>query len=567
MLSPLAADFSDNRPIFHSIAEAIEDLKGGRLLIVVDDENRENEGDLVGAAQFATPQMVNFMATEARGLICLALQGSRLDQLEIPLMVGHNTDHHGTAFTVSIDAGSHLGVTTGISASDRSRTIQATLNPATRPQDLRRPGHIFPLRANQGGVLKRAGHTEAAVDLCTLAGLYPAGVICEIQNPDGSMARLPQLVDYARQHDLKIITIASLIDYRLQHEHLVEREVVADLPSEFGDFRVYVYRDALAEAEHLAIVKGDPAYFAQQPVLVRVHSEDLMGDALGSLRSDSQRQLQSALKMIEHQGQGVVIYLRGVPGSLRERIQSYALQDRGLGKPEPQPPVITPILRNYGIGAQILRDLGVRKMRLLTHNPRKISGLSGFGLEVVERVPLLMEQTDPALRFLARRQALDPLPNTLLLTVALYPGSDSDPAVQRAFWLENLRRLAAAEELLIQADPQALKGSVFGTRLEGEPIVAHIGIETSTADQAPKPEDEGIGPALVGLLRRLIQVPNLQAIAWKVCVDTADSGLDPQTLQHKELNPSDLKDLKHLCFLQPKVIYQIKPIQMQPPPA
>ncbi len=564
MLSPLAADFSGDQSIFHPISEAIEDLKGGRLIIVVDDENRENEGDLVGAAQFATPQMINFMATEARGLICLALPGSRLDQLEIPLMVGHNTDHHGTAFTVSIDAGSHLGVTTGISASDRSRTIQATLNPATRPQDLRRPGHIFPLRANQGGVLKRAGHTEAAVDLCTLAGLYPAGVICEIQNPDGSMARLPQLVDYARQHDLKIITIASLIDYRLQHEHLVEREAVADLPSEFGDFRVYVYRDALANAEHLAIVKGDPAYFAHQAVLVRVHSEDLMGDALGSLRSDSQRQLQSALKMIEYQGQGVVIYLRqeGVPGSLRERIQSYALQDRGLGKPDPQPPVITPILRNYGIGAQMLRDLGVRKMRLLTNNPRKISGLSGFGLEVVERVPLLMEQTDPALRFLARRQVVDPLPNTLLLTVALYPGSDSDPAVQRAFWLENLRRLAAAEELLIQADPQALRGSVFGNLLGVEPIVAHVGIESSTGDQDPKQTDPGIESALLGLLRRLIQVPNLQAIAWTGCADPADTCLDPQTLQHRALSPGDLKDLKHLRYLQPNVIYQIK---IQPP--
>ncbi|MEN9203127.1 MAG: 3,4-dihydroxy-2-butanone-4-phosphate synthase, partial [Thermostichus sp. DG02_1_bins_55] len=248
--------------IFHSIPEALEDLRSGRMIIVVDDENRENEGDLICAAQFATPQVINFMATHARGLICLAMQGSRLDELDIPLMVGQNTDGNQTAFTVSIDAGPEAGVSTGISAADRSRTIQAAIHPNTRPQDLRRPGHVFPLRAREGGVLKRAGHTEAAVDLAILAGLYPAGVICEIQNPDGSMARLPQLIDYARQHNLKIITIAHLIEYRLHNEQLVHREAAATLPTEFGQFQVIGYRDTLNHLEHLALVKGDPAQFA-----------------------------------------------------------------------------------------------------------------------------------------------------------------------------------------------------------------------------------------------------------------------------------------------------------------
>ncbi|MGF1576212.1 MAG: 3,4-dihydroxy-2-butanone-4-phosphate synthase [Cyanophyceae cyanobacterium] len=557
IVHPVGAD-----PVgFHPVGEAIDDLKSGRLIIVVDDENRENEGDLVGAAQFATPQMINFMATEARGLICLAMQGSRLDQLDIPLMVGQNTDHHGTAFTVSIDAGIHLGVSTGISASDRSRTIQATLNPATRPEDLRRPGHIFPLRAKEGGVLKRAGHTEAAVDLCVLAGLYPAGVICEIQNPDGSMSRLPQLMDYARQHDLKIITIASLIDYRLQHERLVQRQVVADLPSEFGDFRVYVYRDSLADTEHLAIVKGDPAHFAQQQVLVRVHSEDLIGDALGSLRTDSRRQLQSALKMIEYQGQGVVIYLRqeGLPGSLRDKIQAYALQDRGLEVPEPQSPtVITPILRNYGIGAQMLRDLGVRQMRLITNNPRKIGGLSGFGLEVVERVPLLMEQTDPALRFLNRRHKSGPAPQQLLLTIALYPKTQGSLAtLQRALWMENLRRLAAAEELLIQEDPRAVSVALFGA----EAVVGQVGVETEGSTTIPWYDGQVAGEsripqALMGLLRRVMKVPDLEAVAWLVSDGAAGNPLDHlrQDLKQVELVPEDLAGIPQW---QPKIIYRI----------
>ncbi len=390
--------------IFHSIPEALEDLKSGRMIIVVDDENRENEGDLICAAQFATPQVINFMATHARGLICLAMQGSRLDELNIPLMVGDNTDSNQTAFTVSIDAGPEAGVSTGISATDRSRTIQAAINPNTRPEDLRRPGHVFPLRAREGGVLKRAGHTEAAVDLAILAGLYPAGVLCEIQNPDGSMARLPQLLEYARQHNLKIITIAHLIEYRLQTEQLVHREAAASLPTEFGQFQVIAYRDTLNQVEHLALVKGDPAQFAHEPVLVRVQVECLLGDALGSLRCDCRRQLTTALKMIQAEGKGVLVYLRQQEKgrSLSEQIKSYALQDLGLAGSPGQgisggeraagadlPPMD---LRDYGIGAQILREVGVRKMRLITNTRRHISGLQGFGLEVVEWVPLSLEE-------------------------------------------------------------------------------------------------------------------------------------------------------------------------------
>ncbi|MFN7854777.1 MAG: 3,4-dihydroxy-2-butanone-4-phosphate synthase, partial [Dolichospermum sp.] len=295
---------------FDSIDAALADLKAGRVIVVVDDENRENEGDLICAAQFATPDMINFMAVEARGLICLAMTGDRLDELDLPLMVSKLTDTNQTAFTVSIDAGPHLGVSTGISAEDRARTIQVTLNPATQPEELRRPGHIFPLRARPGGVLKRAGHTEAAVDLSRLAGLYPAGVICEIQNPDGSMARLHQLMEYAKNHHLKIISIADLISYRLQNDRLIYREIITKLPSQFGQFDIYGYRHTLDNTEHVAIVKGDPANFGDEAVMVRMHSECLTGDALGSLRCDCRMQLQAALKMIENAGQGVVVYLR-----------------------------------------------------------------------------------------------------------------------------------------------------------------------------------------------------------------------------------------------------------------
>ena len=391
---------------FDAIADALAAIRNGESIVVVDDENRENEGDLICAAQFATPEQINFMATEARGLICLAMEGERLDALDLPLMVDRNTDENQTAFTVSVDAGPENGVSTGISAEDRARTIQVAIHPNTRPSDLRRPGHIFPLRARQGGVLKRAGHTEAAVDLARLAGLYPAGVICEIQNADGSMARLPQLAAYARRHRLRLISIADLIRYRLDTERFVRRQAEAALPSAFGQFRAIGYRNELDGSEHVAIVKGHPET-ASDPVLVRVHSECLTGDAFGSLRCDCRPQLEAALRMIEAAGEGVVVYLRqeGRGIGLINKLRAYSLQDTGLDTVEANERLGFPAdLRNYGVGAQILSDLGVHRLRLITNNPRKIAGLGGYGLQVEDRVPLVMDPGDHNAAYLAAKR-------------------------------------------------------------------------------------------------------------------------------------------------------------------
>ncbi|MEB3319852.1 MAG: bifunctional 3,4-dihydroxy-2-butanone-4-phosphate synthase/GTP cyclohydrolase II [Cyanobium sp.] len=391
---------------FDAIADALAAIRNGESIVVVDDENRENEGDLICAAQFATPEQINFMATEARGLICLAMEGERLDSLDLPLMVDRNTDENQTAFTVSVDAGPEHGVSTGISAEDRARTIQVAIHPTSRPPDLRRPGHIFPLRARQGGVLKRAGHTEAAVDLARLAGLYPAGVICEIQNTDGSMARLPELAAYASRHGLRLISIADLIRYRLDTERFVRRQAEAALPSAFGDFRAIGYRNELDGSEHVAIVKGQPE-LANGTVLVRVHSECLTGDAFGSLRCDCRPQLEAALRMIEAAGEGVVVYLRqeGRGIGLINKLRAYSLQDTGLDTVEANERLGFPAdLRNYGVGAQILSDLGVHRLRLITNNPRKIAGLGGYGLQVEDRVPLEMDPGTHNAAYLAAKR-------------------------------------------------------------------------------------------------------------------------------------------------------------------
>ncbi|MEO0539769.1 MAG: bifunctional 3,4-dihydroxy-2-butanone-4-phosphate synthase/GTP cyclohydrolase II [Cyanobacteria bacterium P01_A01_bin.105] len=454
---------------FDSIEAALADLAAGRSIVVVDDENRENEGDVICAAQFATPDMINFMAVEARGLICLAMQGDRLDQLDLPLMVSSSAfedENEQTAFTVSIDAGPEWGVTTGISAEDRARTIQVAINPKTRPQELRRPGHIFPLRAKAGGVLKRAGHTEAGVDLAKLAGLYPAGVICEIQNADGSMARLPELITYAQQHRLKLISIADLISYRLRHERLISREAIAALPSQFGDFQIYAYRHQLDNSEHVALVKGDPATFEHEPVMVRMHSECLTGDALGSLRCDCRMQLQAALKMIENAGKGVVVYLRqeGRGIGLVNKLRAYSLQDQGFDTVEANERLGLPVdQRNYGMGAQMLMDLGVRQFRLITNNPRKIAGLKGYGLEMVDRVPLLIEATVYNADYLATKaEKLGHLMlQTYLATVALH-WRGMPPAAQRYERLAQLRQLAQADGLLLQEEARSVAISLFG---------------------------------------------------------------------------------------------------------
>ncbi len=468
--APAAAGGAAGAIGFDSIADGLAAIRNGEMVVVVDDENRENEGDLICAAQFATPEQINFMATEARGLICLAMEGERLDALDLPLMVARNTDENQTAFTVSVDAGPENGVSTGISAEDRARTIQVAIHPATRPADLRRPGHIFPLRARPGGVLKRAGHTEAAVDLSRLAGLYPAGVICEIQNDDGSMARLPQLVAYARRHGLRLINIAELIRYRLDTERFVRRQAEAALPSAFGEFRAIGYRNELDGSEHVAIVKGHPEA-ATGPVLVRVHSECLTGDAFGSLRCDCRPQLEAALRMVEAAGEGVVVYLRqeGRGIGLINKLRAYSLQDGGLDTVEANERLGFPAdLRSYGVGAQILSDLGVHRLRLITNNPRKIAGLGGYGLQVEDRVPLVMDPGQHNADYLQTKQAklghlMDgPAPSCRLGPAAVLAWQwggegELDPAQLTAHW-QDLRGWAAEQglELSMEEHPRVL---------------------------------------------------------------------------------------------------------------
>ncbi|MBC1240813.1 3,4-dihydroxy-2-butanone 4-phosphate synthase [Nostoc linckia z18] len=525
---------------FDTIDAALADLKAGRVIVVVDDENRENEGDLICAAQFATPDMINFMAVEARGLICLAMTGDRLDELDLPLMVSNITDTNQTAFTVSIDAGPHLGVTTGISAEDRARTIQVTLNPATKPSDLRRPGHIFPIRAKAGGVLKRAGHTEAAVDLARLAGLYPAGVICEIQNPDGSMARLQQLIEYARHHNLKIISIADLISYRLKHDRLVYREVVTKLPSQFGQFQIYAYRHTLDNTEHVAIVKGDPANFKDEPVMVRMHSECLTGDALGSLRCDCRMQLVAALKMIENAGQGVVVYLRqeGRGIGLINKLKAYSLQDMGLDTVEANERLGFPAdLRDYGMGAQMLMDLGVKKIRLITNNPRKIAGVKGYGLEVVDRVPLLIEANDYNSYYLATKAKKlgHMLLQTYLVTVAIHWQDDPQLVTKRYERLEILRHLARTYDLLLQEEARPLAIALFD-----EPsLTIHLGFDQPKVASCDWYRQSGHPylQAIFQILDKLLTLPYIQKLEFLI-----SSGSDPLSNLQVQLDRQAFSD-------------------------
>jgi 3,4-dihydroxy 2-butanone 4-phosphate synthase/GTP cyclohydrolase II len=388
---------------FATIKEAVEDIRQGRMVIVVDDEDRENEGDLTVAAEAITPEIINFMATHGRGLICLPMTRERLDELEVPLMVDDNSSTFNTAFCVSIEG--KKDVSTGISASDRSATVRAAIDPETGPEDLAKPGHMFPLRAEDGGVLRRAGQTEAAVDLARMAGLYPAGVICEIMNEDGTMARVPQLQKFAAEHDLKVINIADLIRYRLRTERFVNRVASPQLPTRYGDFTLYAYENEFDSKTHVALVMGEVT--GDEPVLIRVHSECLTGDAFFSQRCDCGPQLETAMQRIADDGRGVIVYLRqeGRGIGLVHKLRAYELQDKGADTVEANEALgFEADQRDYGIGAQILTDLGVSRLRIMTNNPRKFVGLSGYGLEIVERVPIEVEVTEATRRYLETKK-------------------------------------------------------------------------------------------------------------------------------------------------------------------
>ncbi len=388
-----------------SLEEALEDLKAGKFVIVVDDENRENEGDLVIAAEKMTPEAVNFVVTHARGLLCMPVLGERLDELDMPLMISENaTLKHQTAFTVSVDYKN--GTTTGISAADRAATILAMIDPEARPDEFTRPGHLFPLRYHPGGVLARAGHTEAIVDLCQIAGMYPAGVVCEIMNEDGTMSRLPDLEIFAKTHGLKILSIAQIIAHRRRNERLVERVAEARLPTKYGNFKAIAYKSEVDVGEHIALSIGE--WTEDQPVLVRIHSECLTGDVFGSLRCDCGEQIELALKTLADEGTGVFLYMRqeGRGIGLHNKIKAYSLQDNGLDTVEANASLgFEPDLRHYGVGAQILQDLGIKKLRLLTNNPKKVVGLSGFDLEIVDRVPVEASVTDENRSYMLTKKA------------------------------------------------------------------------------------------------------------------------------------------------------------------
>ena len=566
----------DSQFKFDSIDAALADIKAGRCVVVVDDKHRENEGDIICAAQFATPNMINFMAVEARGLICLALKGDRLDQLDIPLMVTKNTDSNQTAFTVSIDASPELGVSTGISAEDRARTIQAVINLTTKPEDLRRPGHVFPIRAKEGGVLKRAGHTEAAIDLARLAGLYPAGVICEIQNSDGSMARLHQLVEYSKNHNLKLISIADIISYRIKNDRFVYRETVTELPSQFGDFQIYAYRNTQDNSEHVAIVKGNPAEFPEKDVMVRVHSECLTGDAFGSLRCDCRMQLQAAMKMIEYAGAGVVVYLRqeGRGIGLINKLKAYSLQDMGLDTVEANERLGFPAdLRNYGVGAQILHDLGVKKIRLITNNPRKIAGLNGYGIEVVDPVPLLIETTDYNSAYLATKaQKLGHiLLRSYLVTIAIdwnYQKTEEtfsdnsdiatlkSPVQERYKYLEKLRSLIKEKKynFLLQEETRPVAIAVFAQA----PLIVNLGLGQAilTTLKWYEQSDNPCLMAIAQVLTEIAQWPNLLKLEFIIA-----SGSDPMTALQVKLKRHSFGITELLTVMQhlePQKIYSLK---------